>query len=328
MTRVSIPGALLDLVLERDADPAEARVAEGVSGGALQRVQRAFARGGALGDDHDREGAPALVTAAQVGAHLLDVERALGHEDRVGAARDPGVRGDPAGVAAHHLDDHHAVVGLRRGVQAVDRVGDDLHSGVEAERDVGAAEVVVDRLRHPDDRDALFVQQQRHAERVLAADRDQRADAAALQRRADRLEAAHAVGERIGARGAEDRAAAGEDANGALQVELDRLILQHPRPAVAEAEEAVLAARKAAAHGGADHGVQPGAIPAAGEQTNARHRHRLGCSLDAGRDITMILNVALLGASCALNPVLLAVVLLTLAALGLYLVIKGIAVLA
>ncbi len=134
-------------------------MAEGVGGGRPRSdLHRSLARGGALGDDHDREAAAALVAAAQVRAHLLDVERALGHEDRVGAARDPGVRGDPAGVAAHHLDDHHAVVRLRGGVQAVDRVGHDLHGGLEAERDVGAAEVVVDRLRHADDGDARFVQ--------------------------------------------------------------------------------------------------------------------------------------------------------------------------
>ena len=59
----------------------------------------------------------------------------------------PGVRRDPARVAAHHLDDHHAVVALGGRVQAVDRVGRDLHRGVEAEREVGAGEVVVDRLR-------------------------------------------------------------------------------------------------------------------------------------------------------------------------------------
>ena len=47
--------------------------------------------------------------------------------------------------------------------------------------DVGAAEVVVDRLGHAHDRHALAVQAQRHAERVLAADRDQRVDAAGLR---------------------------------------------------------------------------------------------------------------------------------------------------
>ncbi len=146
----------------------------------VARLQRPLARRRALGDDDDREAAAALVAAAQVRDDLLDVERPLGHEDRVGAAGDARVRGDPAGVAAHHLDDHHAVVRLGGRVQAVDRVGDDLHGRLEAERHVGAAEVVVDRLRHADDRHAVAVQAQRDAERVLAADRDQRVDARGL----------------------------------------------------------------------------------------------------------------------------------------------------
>ena len=54
------------------------------------------------------------------------------------------------GVATHHLDDHHAVVALGGGVEPVDRVGRDLHRGVEPERVVGRRQVVVDRLRHPD----------------------------------------------------------------------------------------------------------------------------------------------------------------------------------
>ena len=57
-----------------------------------------------------------------------------GIEDRVGAAGDAGVRGDPACVAAHHLDDHHAVVALGGRAQPVDRVRGDLHRRVEPER--------------------------------------------------------------------------------------------------------------------------------------------------------------------------------------------------
>ena len=52
-------------------------------------------------------------------------------------------------LTAHHLDDHHPVVRLGRRVQAVDRLGGDRDGGVEAECVVGAAEVVVDRLRTP-----------------------------------------------------------------------------------------------------------------------------------------------------------------------------------
>ena len=52
-------------------------------------------------------------------------------------------------MAAHHLDDDHAIVRLRRRVQAIDRVGRDLHRGLEAAREVGAVEVVVDRFSLP-----------------------------------------------------------------------------------------------------------------------------------------------------------------------------------
>ncbi len=68
---------------------------------------------GALGHDDDREVAPARVAAPDQAADLVDVERPLGDQDHVGAAGDPGVQRDPARVAAHHLDDEHAVVGSR-----------------------------------------------------------------------------------------------------------------------------------------------------------------------------------------------------------------------
>ena len=89
----------------------------------------------------------------------------------------PRVERDPAGVPAHHLDDHDAVVRLGGRVQAVDRLGRDRDRGVEPERVVGAVEVVVDRLRDADDREAVLrVQLRGDAERVLAADRDERVE--------------------------------------------------------------------------------------------------------------------------------------------------------
>ena len=90
-------------------------------------------------------------------------------------AGDAGVGGDPPAVAAHHLDHHHPVVALGRRVQAVDGVGGDLHGGVEPERHVGADDVVVDRLRHADDRQPLLgVELAGDAQRPVAADHDER----------------------------------------------------------------------------------------------------------------------------------------------------------
>ena len=55
-------------------------------------------------------------------ADLLEVERALGDQDHVGAAGEARLQRDPAGAAAHHLDEHQPVVALGRRVQPVDRV--------------------------------------------------------------------------------------------------------------------------------------------------------------------------------------------------------------
>ena len=87
-------------------------------------------------------------------ATSVDVERNLRDQDRVGAAGHAGVQRDPPGVAAHHLDDHDALVRFGRRVQAIDRVGREVDGGVEPEAVRGADDVVVDRLRDADDRDA------------------------------------------------------------------------------------------------------------------------------------------------------------------------------
>jgi hypothetical protein len=102
-------------------------VAEGIGLLAVLAPDLAVLRARALGDDDDRERAPRGLAAAQAIADLIHVERPLGHEHDVRAAGQPGVGGDPAGVAAHDLDDDHAVVRLGRRVQAVDRVRGDLH---------------------------------------------------------------------------------------------------------------------------------------------------------------------------------------------------------
>ena len=69
-------GALLDLMLESDADPAKAGMAELVEP-ADGHLHRALLRDGALGGDDDREVATTLVAPADVPAHLVDVERDL-----------------------------------------------------------------------------------------------------------------------------------------------------------------------------------------------------------------------------------------------------------
>jgi len=66
--------------------------------------------------------------------------------------------GDPAGIATHQLDHHDALVRFGGRVQLVQRVRRGLHRGQEPEGELRGLEVVVDRLRHPDDLEPLLVQ--------------------------------------------------------------------------------------------------------------------------------------------------------------------------
>jgi hypothetical protein len=122
-------------------------------------------------------------------ADLLDVVGPLGHEDRRRSPGDPGVRRDPPRVPAHDLEDDHAVVRLGGRVEPVDRVGADLHRGVEPEREVGRVEVVVDRLRDPDDAEPVLGELARDPEGVLPTDRDERIEVLLGERRLDPLRA-------------------------------------------------------------------------------------------------------------------------------------------
>ena len=124
---------------------------------------------------------------------------------------------------------------LGRGVQAVDRLGGDVERGVEPERDIGAAQVVVDRLGNSDHVHAVGVEPVRHAERVLAADRDEAVQVEVGERLADLLYPVFAL-VRVRPRAAQDRAAPGQDPAGRLDRQLDERSLEHTAPAVAEAD--------------------------------------------------------------------------------------------
>ena len=200
-------------------------------------------------------------------AYLVDVERDLRDQDHVRAAGDPRMKRDPAGAPSHHLDHQDPVVALRRRVQAVDCLGRYLQRGVEAERDVGGAEIVVDRLRHADHVHAFLVELVGDAEGVLAADRDQPVDVELGEGLADAL---HAVVPlvRVGPRAAEDRAAARQDPARRLYVEIDIRALEHAAPSVAEADELVAELVDPAANHRADDGVEAGTVTTAGKHAD------------------------------------------------------------
>jgi hypothetical protein len=84
-------------------------------------------------------------------------------------------------VAAHALDHHDAVVAHGRGPQRVDGARGLLDARPEAEREVGAVDVVVDRLGDADDVELVVAEEVvADLERVVAADRDEGVELVAL----------------------------------------------------------------------------------------------------------------------------------------------------
>src|SRR6267143_4361182 len=133
-------------------------------------------------------------------------------------------------------------------MQPVDRLGGDLYSGMEAEGDVGATDVVVDRLGNANNRQTFLREAQRHPERVLAANGYQSVQFLQLERAINPFHPPHTPVERVRARGAKNSAAARQDPCRARACQLDHVVLEHARPAVAEAYEAALPVAQAAAH--------------------------------------------------------------------------------
>ncbi len=236
---------------------------------------------GALGDDDDRREVAVEAAADQL-ADPLEVERQLGDQDHVGAAGEPGVEGDPAGVAAHHLDDQHPVVAVGGRVEAVDRLHRDVDRGVEAEGVVGGAEVVVDRLRHADDRRCRASSCRREAAPSVSSP-----------------PIAISPSTPSAARFSAIRSAPPSSAKGLVREE-PRIVpprgrmprtsgtpsgravaLQRTAPAVAVADELVPVAFDPLADDRPDHRVQSRAVAAAGEHADA---HRLSCRHPRPRD--------------------------------------------
>ena len=91
-----------------------------------------------------------------------------------------------------------------------------------------------------------------------------RVDAVRLDRAAH-ARVAVAVDVRVSPRGAEDRAAALQDAADVVAVERAHVPFHQPVPAVADADDLDPVRDDRAADDGADDGVEPGAVAAGGE---------------------------------------------------------------
>src|SRR5262249_23714168 len=153
----------------------------------------------------------------------------------VGAAGDAAVDGDPAGVAAHDFDHDNPVVSFGRGMDAVNGFRRDVDRRVETEGEIGAREVIVDRLGNADHLDAKLKELLRDRESVVAANGDEGITAMLLQSIDATLQA---IGTLSGVRAGrtQDGAAARENAADGFEVDGHALVLQQATPAFEEAE--------------------------------------------------------------------------------------------
>ncbi len=228
-----------------------------------------------LGHHHDAEFPAHPLPLEDLRAHVLEAEGHLGDQDDIGAPGQPRPHRDPAGVPAHQLHDHHPVVALGRGLQPVQGLRGRLYGGFEAEGDLGGRQVIVDGLRHPHQGHAQAGELMGDLQGAVAPDDHQPVEVQAAEVvQANPGKILHhlaavlggLVGERVApVGGAQDGAAAGQDAADARVVELAGL------PGPDQAVESVFNAQHPPAvvdqgrlHHPANHRVQPRAVPAPG----------------------------------------------------------------
>lgn len=209
-------------------------------------------------------------------AHDIEIELDFWDQDDIGAGGEACVEGDPAGVAAHELDDHDTVMRGGGGVHSIERFGRDMYRGLEPEGDVGAVEVVIDCFGHADAVDALLGEWLGNGHGSIATDDDECLDFSDLQvsdadigevpeDRVPVFIGSHGVSLRVGlVVGPEDGAAHGEDVGHLIEVEAFDSVLDEAEESVFDTEDldpvvdGVFDDR-------ADDGVEPRAVAAAGE---------------------------------------------------------------
>src|SRR4051794_38695256 len=104
---------------------------------------------------------------------LVNIEGALGDQDRICATGNTAVECDPARIATHYFNYHDAVVRLGCGVYAIDRLAHNVARRIEPEGVVGATQVVVDGLGNAYDFDSFFVELLRDRKSVVSANGNQ-----------------------------------------------------------------------------------------------------------------------------------------------------------
>ena len=217
------------------------------------------------------------------------------------AAGDARFERDPARIAAHDFDHHHAMVGLGRGVNLVDGVGSGVQRGIKAESNFGGGKIIVDGLGHAHDLHALLEELLRNGLGPVAADADHgvHSQLAGVGN--------HLVGnipnyldtvldtfvvERIAAvGGAQDSAPAGQNAAHVFEREFAGPFRPNqPVEAIGNADDLPLVLEDGGLHRGADDRIKAGGVATSGTDADAADvRHRSGVSYGAAVTVIVAL---------------------------------------
>src|SRR5579862_2680801 len=228
----------------------------------------------AFRNHHDSGPFAAAMAVLDAVADVVEAERNLGDDDGFGAAAERNRERDKARVAAHHLNTEDAFVRKGRIADAVDRLERGVDRGVEADRVVGAGDVVVDRGRDDEDRNAgLAAEERRTDHRAFAADYYQRLDLMTPQ--VAGREAARGGRTELGrSRSLEESAAALNHVGDGASAERLGKIADEALVAAPEADDLDSCHRRATDHR-AYRGVHPGRIAAGGKNRDST-RSRAG----------------------------------------------------
>ena len=133
----------------------------------LDRAARAFGN-----NDHEVRIAGQTRLPDAVNDVTVKIKRLFRHQNRRCTGGKPDIKCQMARVATHDLNDGASLMRLHRVAQAVDGLDSGIGGRVIADGIVGADNVVVNRSRNTDDRNALFCKLYQPAERAVAADGD------------------------------------------------------------------------------------------------------------------------------------------------------------
>ncbi len=203
-------------------------------------------------------------------------------KDHIGAAGDARLQGNETRVPPHKFQHDHPVMGLRRRVQAVERLGGSIDRGVEAESHIGAIDVVVNRLGDPDHGDLFVKELERNVQGPIAAHYDEALQFELFDSRDDLvrhifhhfLPIPHNFpGKRIPAVGCtQDRAAARQDPVNCVQIQPDHPFrVQAALEPVLDSEDFVAAMLVGRLHDRPNHGIESRRVAPTGENPDSLH---------------------------------------------------------